>query len=65
MPETDGFQVAQFVKSSSKYENVPLIVNSSMTTDAVKNKMNQIGVDGFIGKTDIQSLYNVSKKYLA
>ncbi len=64
MPETDGFQVAQFIKSSNKYENVPIIVNSSMTTDAVKNKMNQIGVDGFIGKTDIQSLYAMTKKFL-
>jgi len=65
MPETDGFQVAQFIKSSSKYDSVPVIVNSSMTTDAVKSKMDQIGVDGFIGKTDIQSLYTISKKFLA
>jgi two-component system chemotaxis response regulator CheV len=64
MPETDGFQVAQFIKSSSKYDSVPVIVNSSMTTDAVKNKMDQIGVDGFIGKTDIQSLYSISKSLL-
>lgn len=64
MPEMDGFQVAQFVKSSNKYREIPLVVNSSMTTDAVKNKMNQIGVDGFVGKTDINSLYQVSKRFL-
>ena len=64
MPETDGFQVAQFIKSSSKYGNVPVLVNSSMTTDAVKNKMNQIGVDGFIGKTDIQSLFQMTQRFL-
>jgi len=64
MPETDGFQVAQFIKSSNKYSNIPVVVNSSMTTDAVRNKMLQIGVDGFIGKTDIQSLYQISSKFL-
>ncbi|WP_375723074.1 chemotaxis protein CheV [Arcobacter sp. KX21116] len=64
MPETDGFQVAQFIKSSNKYANIPVIVNSSMTTDAVKNKMKQIGVDGFIGKTDIQALYSTSREFL-
>jgi len=65
MPETDGFQVASFVKQNSKYSEIPIIVNSSMTTDAVKNKMNSIGVDGFIGKTDIQALYEAAKKHLS
>ncbi len=64
MPETDGFQVASFIKNSNKYAHIPVIVNSSMTTDAVKNKMNNIGIDGFIGKTDIQALYNTTKKFL-
>lgn len=64
MPETDGFQVASFIKTNSAYSSIPVVVNSSMTTDAVKNKMTQIGVDGFIGKTDIQALYNVTKQFL-
>ena len=65
MPETDGYQVAQFIKESSKYNTIPVVVNSSMTTDAVKGKMDQIGIDGFIGKTDIASLYQITRKYLA
>ena len=65
MPEKDGFQVSAFVKQNSKLSHIPIIVNSSMTTDAVKNKMNSIGVDGFIGKTDIQALYEAVKEYLS
>lgn len=64
MPGTDGYQVASFVKNSSKYAHIPVVVNSSMTTDAVRGKMNQIGVDGFVGKTDIQSLFDITKKFL-
>ncbi len=64
MPETDGFQVASFIKTNSAYSHIPVVVNSSMTTEAVKNKMDQIGVDGFIGKTDIQALYQVTKQFL-
>ncbi len=64
MPEADGFQVATFIKTNSKYNHIPVIVNSSMTTDAVKGKMNQIGVDGFVGKTDIQSLYDMTNRFL-
>ncbi|WP_072681143.1 chemotaxis protein CheV [Arcobacter sp. LA11] len=64
MPETDGFQVASFIKTNTAYSNIPVVVNSSMTTDAVRNKMTQIGVDGFIGKTDIQALYSTVKQFL-
>lgn len=64
MPEKDGYQVATFVKDNSKLASIPVIVNSSMTTDAVVGKMNAIGVDGFIGKTDIPRMYAMTKKFL-
>ncbi|MCT7533711.1 chemotaxis protein CheW [Aliarcobacter cryaerophilus] len=64
MPGTDGYQVASFIKNNSKYEHIPVVVNSSMTTDAVKGKMTQIGIDGFVGKTDINALYNITNRLL-
>lgn len=64
MPGTDGYQVASYIKNNKKYEHIPVIVNSSMTTDAVKGKMNQVGVDGFVGKTDINALYELTKQFL-
>lgn len=64
MPETDGYQVAQAIKGNSMLANIPVVVNSSMTTAAVKHKMENIGVDGFIGKTDIPSLYNTVVKFV-
>ena len=59
MPGTDGYQVAKYIKETPKYSHIPVVVNSSMTTDAVKDKMNRIGIDGFIGKTDVPALYSV------
>ncbi|MFA7022404.1 chemotaxis protein CheV [Aliarcobacter sp.] len=64
MPGTDGYQVASFIKNNQKYEHIPVIVNSSMTTDAVRGKMQRIGIDGFVGKTDINSLYNLTNRLL-
>uniref|UniRef100_UPI0040478BB4 chemotaxis protein CheV n=1 Tax=Aliarcobacter sp. TaxID=2321116 RepID=UPI0040478BB4 len=64
MPGTDGYQVASFIKNNKKYEHIPVIVNSSMTTDAVRGKMNKIGVDGFVGKTDISTLFELTKRHL-
>lgn len=64
MPEADGYEVATFVKSSSEYAKIPIVVNSSMTTNAVKSRMKEIGVNGFVGKTDIDKLYIEVKKHL-
>jgi two-component system chemotaxis response regulator CheV len=64
MPETDGYQVAKAIKGNSQLAHIPIIVNSSMTTSAVKHKMELIGVDDFIGKTDISTLYNVVVKHI-
>ena len=59
MPGTDGYQVAKYIKETPRYSHIPVVVNSSMTTDAVKDKMNRIGIDGFIGKTDVPALYSI------
>jgi len=64
MPGTDGYQVAKFIKENPLYNHIPVVVNSSMTTDAVKDKMNRIGIDGFVGKTDIPALYAITVEYM-
>ena len=64
MPGTDGYQVASFIKNNKNLAHIPVIVNSSMTTDALRGKMSQVGVDGFVGKTDISNLFKLTKKFL-
>ncbi len=64
MPGTDGYQVAKFIKESPIYNHIPVVVNSSMTTDAVKDKMNRIGIDGFVGKTDVPALYAIVSEFI-
>jgi len=64
MPGTDGYQVAQAIKDNSVLSHVPVVVNSSMTTEAVRGKMERIGIDDFVGKTDIPALYDVVVKYM-
>ena len=64
MPGTDGYQVAKHIKNNPDLEHIPVVVNSSMTTDAVKDKMRRIGIDGFVGKTDIPNLYATVIKHM-
>ena len=59
-----GIWRQSILKNNKKFEHIPVVVNSSMTTDAVRGKMNQIGVDGFVGKTDIPTLFELTKKLL-
>lgn len=65
MPVADGYQVVTTLKSeNSPYRNTPIAVNSSMTSQAVINKMKSIGADDFIGKGDMKSFFASVKKYL-
>lgn len=64
MPKVDGYDVVAFVKGNPKFENIPVIVNSSMATNAVTLKMKDLGASAFVEKTDIPRLYAVSKQFL-
>lgn len=64
MPGTDGYQVAQVIKNTPKFSHIPVVVNSSMTTESVVGKMQKIGVNDFVGKTDIPNLYAMVVKYI-
>lgn len=65
MPVADGYQVVTALKSQdSPFRNVPVAVNSSMTSQAVINKMKLMGADDFIGKGDMKSFFDVVKRHL-
>ena len=65
MPIKDGFQVVTALKAEdSEYKNIPIAVNSSMTTASIVGKMFSLGVDEFLGKTDVEGLYKLLYKYM-
>lgn len=51
MPEMSGFTVLKMMKTNPQTQNIPVIVNSSMTGDNNKREAKQLGADGFIDKT--------------
>ena len=65
MPIMDGYQVVSTLRSpDSKYLDIPIAVNSSMTSQAVVQKMKDIGANDFIGKGDIKAFLATIKKHL-
>jgi len=51
MPEMSGFTVIQLLKKSPITNQVPIIVNSSMTGNNNKREAEVLGADGFVDKT--------------
>jgi len=65
MPNKDGFQVVTALRAEgSRFRKIPIAVNSSMTTASIIGKMMSLGVDEFLGKTDVAALYGLLEKYL-
>jgi len=51
MPEMSGFTVIQKLKATPTTNQIPIIVNSSMTGDNNKREAEVLGANGFIDKT--------------
>jgi two-component system chemotaxis response regulator CheV len=65
MPVKDGFQVVTSLRADgSKFHDIPIAVNSSMTTASIVGKMMSLGVNEFLGKTDVAAIYGLLEKYL-
>lgn len=64
MPNVDGFQVVKYVKDNSKFNNISVVVNSSMSSNAVVAKMKSLGINDFICKTNIPEINKILNKYL-
>lgn len=60
MPHMDGYQVATYVKQNHK--NIPVLINTSMTGEGIVQKMKKIGVDDFIGKTNVPLMVEAIKR---
>lgn len=63
MPLMDGFQVVDYVKNEINKE-IPIIVNTSMSNIGVVKKLEDMGVDLFIPKTEPLKIYHAVKKFM-
>jgi len=64
MPKVDGYQVIAYVNKTDNLKHIPVIVNSSMSNLGVKQKTEDLGATGFVGKTDPEEFLNNIKKFM-
>ena len=65
MPEVSGFEVIKKLKSKSNLQNIPIAVNSSMSSDSNRSMAISLGADHFLPKTSPVEISQLVNKYFS
>lgn len=52
MPEMDGYVLTRNIKSDSRFAGIPVVMHSSLSSDANRTMGQQVGVDAYVAKFD-------------
>ena len=64
MPQMDGHRLTKLVKSSPRFQPIPLIIFSSLISEEMRIKGRQLGADEQMSKTEIGHLVDVMDQLL-
>lgn len=56
MPEMDGYVLTKLIKSDARFEGIPVVMHSSLSSQANRAMGQAVGVDGYVAKFDPESL---------
>ncbi len=65
MPNISGFEVLKTIKADSRTERLPVIINSSMSSDSNRQLAQSLEADGFVVKSNILEIHEMLKKTLS
>jgi len=52
MPEMDGYVLAKNIKSDKRFEDIPVVMHSSLSSEANRDMGKRVGVDAYVAKFD-------------
>lgn len=52
MPEMDGYVLTQHIKSDNRFDSIPVVMHSSLSSDANRSMGRRVGVDHYVSKFD-------------
>ena len=64
MPGMDGYVLTRKIKADKRFAGIPIIMHSSLSSEANISIGTQVGADAYVPKFDPQELANVLKKVL-
>lgn len=65
MPEMDGYVLARSIKADARFRGIPVVMHSSLSSDANRAFANGVGVDAYVSKFDPKMLAETLRRLLA
>lgn len=64
MPEMDGYVLTRNIKSDARFEGIPVIMHSSLSSEANRSMGKMVGVDDYVAKFNPAILAETMRQYL-
>lgn len=64
MPEMDGYVLTRHIKSDNRFEGIPVVMHSSLSSEANRAMGKSVGVDAYVAKFDADALADTLRPYL-
>ncbi len=65
MPEMDGYVLTRHIKSDPRFNGIPVVMHSSLSSEANRAMGKSVGVDAYVAKFDAEILSEVLRPLLA
>ena len=64
MPEMDGYVLTRNIKNDPRFEGIPVVMHSSLSSEANRAMGKSVGVDAYVAKFDAAVLAETLRPYL-
>jgi two-component system chemotaxis response regulator CheV len=64
MPEMDGYVLTQHIKADRRFDNIPVVMHSSLSSEANRAMGKRVGVDYYVAKFDSTMLSDTLRPLL-
>lgn len=64
MPEMDGYVLTRNIKSDARFDGIPVIMHSSLSSEANRAMGQSVGVDAYVAKFDAEQLAETLRPFL-
>ncbi|GAB4058242.1 chemotaxis protein [Uliginosibacterium sediminicola] len=64
MPEMDGYVLTRNIKNDPRFDGIPVVMHSSLSSEANRSMGKSVGVDAYVAKFDADVLADTLRPYL-
>jgi two-component system chemotaxis response regulator CheV len=64
MPEMDGYVLTKNIKSDPRFDGIPVVMHSSLSSEANRAMGQSVGVDAYVAKFDAEALADTIRPLL-